>query len=149
MNKFVGIMLAIGLAAVPAAGSAQAQRTPSESLVADFLDATFNRKAPEEAFAKYVGPYYRQHNPTVPDGKEAIISRLRQWLPTVPALHYQIVRMISNGDLVAVHSKVTSNPEDRGMAVVDIFRLEDGKVVEHWDVATPVPETSANTNTMF
>jgi predicted SnoaL-like aldol condensation-catalyzing enzyme len=50
---------------------------------------------------------------------------------------------------VALHSHLTRKPGDRGMAVVDIFRLENGKIVEHWDVVQEVPETSANNNTMF
>ena len=51
--------------------------------------------------------------------------------------------------MVWVHSHVTTGSEDRGNAVVDIFRLEKGKVVEHWDVGTAVPEKSLNGNTMF
>ena len=120
---------------------------PNEEVVVKLLDTAFNQKKPDEAFANYVGPYYRQHNPTVPDGKEAIIAALHNWLP--PQLHYEIVHLVSSGDLVAVHSHVTMNPQDRGIAVVDIFRIESGKVVEHWDVTQPVPEKAANANTMF
>jgi predicted SnoaL-like aldol condensation-catalyzing enzyme len=50
---------------------------------------------------------------------------------------------------VVVHSHLTLKPGDRGMAVMDIFRVENGKIVEHWNVLQEVPEKSANTNTMF
>ena len=58
-------------------------------------------------------------------------------------------RFIADGDLVAVHSHLRLSPETRGTAVVDIFRLENGKIVEHWDALQRVPESSANSNTMF
>lgn len=61
----------------------------------------------------------------------------------------RIVRSAADGDLVYLHVHATEHPGDRGEAVVDIFRVKDGKIVEHWDVIQPVPETSANRNTMF
>jgi predicted SnoaL-like aldol condensation-catalyzing enzyme len=124
-------------------------KNAAESTVLALLDTAFNQRNVEEAFAKYVGPSYRQHNPTVSDGKQAIIDALRQWLPATPKLHYEFKHLYSDGDCVIVHSLVTVDPADRGKAVVDIFRLEQGKVVEHWDVAQAVPDKSLNNNTMF
>ena len=155
MNLKTAVSLAaalssIGLGLVPASAMAEvAPQNDQERTVVGLIDLAFNQKKPAEAFERYGGPYYRQHNPTAPDGKDAIIALLSQWLPTVPGLRYDIKRIVSSGDMVWIHSHVTTGPDDRGQAVVDIFRLEDGKVVEHWDVGTAVPETSLNDNTMF
>jgi predicted SnoaL-like aldol condensation-catalyzing enzyme len=64
-------------------------------------------------------------------------------------LSFDIKRAIAEGDLVLTHSLLKTSPEDRGSAVADIFRLEDGNVVEHWDVVQPVPESAANDHPMF
>jgi predicted SnoaL-like aldol condensation-catalyzing enzyme len=114
-----------------------------------FLDTTFNQKHFDEAFDRYVGPYYRQHNPGVADGKEAILAALRKWMPATPGLHYGFKNVWSDGDRVIVHALVTTSASDRGKAVIDIFRLEKGKIVEHWDVAQEIPDKSLNDNTMF
>jgi len=150
INRWTWVLAgALALAVQAPSQAAPGPKTPAEATVLGLLDTAFNQKKPDEAFATYVGPYYRQHNPTVADGRDAILAAMHQWLPTVPDLHYEIVRVISSGDLVAVHSHVTTGPADRGMAVVDIFRLEKGRVVEHWDVGQSVPASAANANTMF
>lgn len=120
-----------------------------EANVLDFLDTAFNKRQPEAAFAKYGAKVYRQHNPMVADGPEAAIKAFNGFLPQVPGFRYNFKRVLSSGNLVVVHSHVTTSPQDRGAAVVDIFRLDHGKIVEHWDVNQPVPEKSANDNTMF
>ncbi|MBS0367053.1 MAG: nuclear transport factor 2 family protein [Proteobacteria bacterium] len=151
----VGLITALLFAATAATvGANQAHsgvkpKNAVESTVISFLDTAFNQRKYEEAFGKFVGPEYRQHNPTVADGKQAIIDALRQWLPATPALHYEFRHLYSDGNYAIVHSLVTASAADRGKAVVDIFRLEHGKIVEHWDVSQPVPEKSANDNTMF
>jgi predicted SnoaL-like aldol condensation-catalyzing enzyme len=60
-----------------------------------------------------------------------------------------IKRAIANGDLVALHLHNKSTKKDIGLPVVDIFRLENGKIVEHFDVVQSVPEKTANGSTMF
>lgn len=115
----------------------------------EFLDLVFNKKAVGEAFDRYAAPPYTQHNPQVPDGIEGGKAALTGLLGQVPGWHYDFKRVAVDGDLVVVHSLVTTAPGDRGMAVVDIFRVENGRMVEHWDVVQPVPEEAANANTMF
>jgi predicted SnoaL-like aldol condensation-catalyzing enzyme len=149
----VSLVAALMLAVMPGFAAqrygAVTPKNRAESTVLALLDTAFNQRKVKEAFAQYVGPYYRQHNPTVADGKLAIIDALRKWLPATPGLHYEFKHLYSDGDRVIVHSLVTMDSTDRGKAVVDIFRLEQGKVVEHWDVAQAVPDKSLNDNTMF
>jgi predicted SnoaL-like aldol condensation-catalyzing enzyme len=121
----------------------------NKETVRAFYELAFNDKRPEEAIARYVGSKYIQHNPMAGDGPGPFIEFVKAYTGQFPELNVDIKRVIAEGDLVVTHSLLKTSPEDRGTAAVDIFRLEDGKVVEHWDVLQPVPESAANDNTMF
>jgi predicted SnoaL-like aldol condensation-catalyzing enzyme len=121
----------------------------NKKTVLEYTDLVFTQHKPEEAVAKYQGPYYRQHNPGAKDGAEAFIGFVKWFAQTHPAFQLDIKRVIAEGDLVMTHSQLVPAPGERGTAVVDIFRLENGKIVEHWDVVQEIPATSANSNTMF
>ena len=104
----------------------------------------------EDAFRLYAGSPYRQHNPLIEDGMEGLRKFVTWIASNHPDARYELKRVFADGDYVILHSHwhgLSDNP--RGEAVVDIFRLEGGKFVEHWDVIQPIPETSANANTMF
>jgi predicted SnoaL-like aldol condensation-catalyzing enzyme len=123
--------------------------TNKDIAVALYKKALFEGQV-EEAFRLYAGATYRQHNPLIEDGVEGV-KKFADWImANHPDAHCEIKRVFADGDHVILHSHwhgLSDNP--RGEAVVDIFRLEGGKVVEHWDVIQPIPETSANANTMF
>ncbi|MEI5525028.1 nuclear transport factor 2 family protein [Streptomyces brasiliscabiei] len=101
------------------------------------------------ALDRYFGPEYHQHNPNVPNGVQGAKEGLGGYFGAFPQLTVSPKRVIAEGDLVAVHSHYVNVPGDRGQAIVDLFRVRNGKIVEHWDVSQNVPETSANDNTMF
>jgi predicted SnoaL-like aldol condensation-catalyzing enzyme len=121
----------------------------NKKIVLEYTDLAFIQRKPEEAVAKYLGPYYRQHNPGAGDGTESFIAHVKWWAKNYPSCHFDLKRIIAEGDLVMTHTHIIREPGDRGLAVMDIFRFENGKVVEHWDVVQEIPETSANNNTMF
>ncbi len=64
-------------------------------------------------------------------------------------MNLDIKRAVAEGDMVVTHSLLKTSPDDLGTAAADFFRLENGKVVEHWDVLQPVPESAANDQPMF
>ena len=121
----------------------------NKQTVIAFITRAFNDKQPADAVAQYVGSQYIQHDPQSPDGAEAFIQFATGFASQFPQLRIDVKRVIAEGDLVMAHLLITMAPENRGMAGVDIFRLQDGKIVEHWDVLQPVPEQAANDNTMF
>jgi predicted SnoaL-like aldol condensation-catalyzing enzyme len=118
--------------------------------VVGFYTLAFNAGKPAKAVKRYVGATYIQHNPFAADGPQAFIDFVSAFKAANPGLNVDIKRVIAECNLVVTHSHITVSPEDRGQAAADIFRLdENGKILEHWDVVQPVPETSANDNGMF
>ena len=105
-----------------------------------------------EAASVHLGDKYIQHNPLAADGPEGLKAFLEFAKKNLATYQTEFKRVLADGDFVVVHAHAKANPadpNDRGTAVMDIFRLENGKVVEHWDVAQPVPEKAMNSNTMF
>ena len=134
----------------PSSMPSQGECTMSALEVVDqFIDLVYRKKEVRQAFESWVHPDYIQHKPTLPDGRDAVINFLEELLERYPERIFTIHRVIASHDLVAVHYHSQATPEDLGFAVVDIFRVEDCRMVEHWDVVQPVPEQSANDNTMF
>ncbi|MEU0505368.1 nuclear transport factor 2 family protein [Nocardia sp. NPDC005998] len=92
------------------------------------------------AVDRWVAPDYRQHSSLIADGREA----LRELVASLPAdFRYEPVRVIADGDLVAVHGTyygLGPNP----LVAFDLFRVADGKLAEHWDGLTPVVDNTAS-----
>ncbi|WP_428408325.1 nuclear transport factor 2 family protein [Hyphococcus sp.] len=113
------------------------------------MDLLFNQKDIEKSRAECWGETYIQHNPYAPDGPDALFAFMEPFFEANPDAAIHIKRVAAEGDLVWIHYNNKPTPDSLGLAVVDILRMEDGKFVEHWDVVQPVPEESANDNTMF
>ena len=100
----------------------------NKEVVLEVLKRTFIDRDPT-VVDQYFGANYTQHNPVIPDGPLAIAKMI----PTLTALTYEPGMAVADGDLVMVHGRYTGwGPKP--MVAVDIFRVNNGKVVEHWDV---------------
>jgi predicted SnoaL-like aldol condensation-catalyzing enzyme len=132
-----------------AVSSAQEEET-NKRLVIEFYEKAINQKD-YEAAAKYLGDEYVQHNPTAADGPEGLRGFIDFLRAQFPQQHNEIKYAYADGDTVILHVHSVRQPGTRGRAIVDIFRLENGKVVEHWDVIQDVPDPAEarNANGMF
>lgn len=144
-------LCATGMAfpAFPADGK-EAIEARNKQIAIEFYNAALNEKNWEKT-RSMIGNRYVQHNLNAIDGPEGLKAHIEFLKREFPNNRGEIKRALADGDLVALHVHNRRSPELRGNAVVDIFRIENGKVVEHWDVvqAIPDPDKAKNMNTMF
>lgn len=120
----------------------------NRQIVEGFADLFYRQKNVRKAFMEYVSENYIQHNPTILDGREAAIEMLEPKFSN-PEASFDIKRILVDGHLAMIHLHGKMNKTHLGGAVADIFRLENGKIVEHWDVLQPVPGKAINQHPMF
>jgi len=120
----------------------------NKKAVQEFYDFVINKKDFESA-RKYMGGRYKQHNPLVADGPEGLKAFIEFLKTNFPEARSEIKRVLADGDYVILHVHSIRPPNMRGRAIIEIFRLDNGKIDEHWDVIQEIPEESANSNGMF
>jgi predicted SnoaL-like aldol condensation-catalyzing enzyme len=92
---------------------------------------------------------FRHHNAYFPGDAESLKAGMADAHKQFPNTKIDVQRAIAEGDLVAVHSRVQHAPDKAAIAVVHIFRFEDDKIAELWDVGMEVPKDSPNENGAF
>lgn len=128
--------------------STAAKLAANKKLVLAFYEQIIGRKDLDGAL-KYMGTTYRQHAPYAADGHEGLRAWLAGFKQAFPNHRYEVKRVLAEGDFVMLHLHGMGGPNPHGESVVDIFRVENGRVVEHWDIIQAIPEKADNANSMF
>lgn len=120
----------------------------NKTVVLDFIDKAVNQ-GNIEAASMHFGERYIQHNPNIADGANGFKAYLQQLKQSFPLVRGEVKRIFAEGDFVIVHMHAKREPEEEGLAIVDIFRLKDSKLVEHWEVRQPIADSKLHANSMI
>lgn len=112
-------------------------------IVADFVQHLMNNHDFQYLRTTYMNSAYTQHNRNIADGMENIIKYVDNFSKRFPEFTYDVKRIVADGDLVTFHSHATLKTTHRGndkqgMNIVDIWKIKDGQIVEHWDSIQPL-----------
>ena len=122
----------------------------SRTLVVAFYTEALVEKRVRDGFERYVSPDLVEHKPDVPvGGRAVVVDFLEGIVQDVPDARWEIIRTIAEKDLVFLHARFTPAPGAPAYALADVFRVENCRIVEHWDVVEPPREKMPNTNSRF
>lgn len=102
-----------------------------------------------DAYDRYVGENFRHHNAFFRGDRESLMKAMEEAAKSNPDKVLEVKRTIQDGNYVAVHSHIRQDAQDRGGAAVHIFRFENGRIAEMWDVGQAIPHDSPNEHGMF
>ena len=141
----ISVFLLFG-AHVPAASRALPAR--NEALLTAFADTLLLQHHTEDAFDRYVSEQLIQHNPAARDGRAAAIALVKPII-TSPGAQFDVSSLVVDGDFAFMHYRGTLGGSGHTAAVAELYRIQDGKFVEHWDAFQPVPTSSVSAHPMF
>ena len=101
-----------------------------------------------EAFDRYVHPDFRHHLAFFKGDRQSYLQAMEDNAREFPGKTYETLRALEDGDLVAIHGKVTMTP-DQQWSVIHIFRFEGDKIIESWEASQEVLKDSPNENGIF
>ena len=157
MSKPGTVLIAL---AMLAANNANAEDLPattcvpstetSRAVVVEFYKKALVEKQVQAAFEQYVAPDFVEHKPDIPGGnRDGVIAFLGGVVKDVPGARWEILRTVADNDHVFLHVRFSPAPDAPAYALADLFRVEDCKIVEHWDVVEPPREGQPNPNPRF
>ncbi len=126
----------------------EASTSRNEAVIKRLLDEAFNKKD-TSAVSRLVRKDYIQHNPNFATGRGALLRVIASLAKNAPDTKWELKRIWVVGNYVITQSLYRFSKTGKGYAAVDIFRMQNGKAAEHWDVVQKIPDKSANNNTMF
>jgi predicted SnoaL-like aldol condensation-catalyzing enzyme len=147
LNKLAGALAAVILCAGQA--HAAKQTDTNRAVMRAFVDTAYGQKQVRKAYEAYVASDLVQHNPNIADGREAAIAEIEGLLKN-PAAHFDVRHVVVDGDMATVHFRGNLG-NGMSAAVFELFRLKDGRIVEHWDAFQVVDPkaTARNTHPFF
>jgi predicted SnoaL-like aldol condensation-catalyzing enzyme len=114
-------------------------------VVENFYRRALEKKTVRAAFEGYVAPDFVEHKPDVASGdREGTIRFLEGLIAEVPQARWELLRVVAEGDIAAVHARMTPAPGAPAYAIADFFRVADCRIVEHWDVVAGPPQDAPN-----
>jgi len=101
-----------------------------------------------QAYGQFIHPQFRHHNAYFKGDRESFLKAMEENARQFPDKTYEVLRVLGDGDLVAVHGKVSLSQDSR-WSVIHIFRFENGKIIESWEASQEVRKDSPNENGLF
>jgi predicted SnoaL-like aldol condensation-catalyzing enzyme len=102
-----------------------------------------------DAYDRYVSPNFRHHNAYFHGDRESLMKAMEESAGKNPNKVLDVKRALVDGNYVAVHSHIRQDAKDRGGAAVHVFRFENDRIAEMWEVSQPIPQDSPNEFGMF
>ena len=119
-----------------------------KDIAIDFLQLVVAGKI-NEAYKMYIDPDFRHHNAYYRGDATSLKAGMIENAAQDPHKSLEIQRTISEGNIVAVHSWIRKHPGDNGVTAVHIFKIENSRIVEMWDIGMPIPANTPNENGIF